>query len=569
MPLRMLIIADPTGDLASAKAEGKELQELGKDAIEKINTVLVGGDASSQKLSDEICNFDLCHFAGHAVHDETNPANSRWLMKNSQLIAGSVNGLGGKRPLPALIFSNACSSGQSGQWVIHEDYNRQVFGMANAFLLAGARHYIGSFWEVVDEFGRDFSMHFYEVLLTGAPIGQALRLARKKLIDQYGEDSIIWASYLLYGDPASIYFPHENVMRGKMDTVQAESTPSVGAAPPVVLKRPPLLWGAAAFGLVVLLLAAYGAFRPAEQPVLLPHVVVPVKFSVSFDETVALYKKGEYEQAIPFLQARIQEDASDRVAAAFLRESQRRLTQKKSGEQQQKIGDLARQLIEQHRAKAGEKTASEVDTWTSRPLTVALLEIEHKGEMVLPAGKEEYIPIGLGEGLQQQGRLRLVDRALLERVLRELQLGSSDLVNPATQLEVGRILAAKTFITGTVLGMDNQAQINLRIIDTETTEVIGQVRETFSHNDQMFDVVKRLANDAAARMLQSYPLRCRVLAKSQDGLLELNAGTNIGLEAGMKLADRYGTTVIEVVRVEESRAFAKGAILKPGAMLQK
>ncbi|MFQ5334537.1 MAG: CHAT domain-containing protein, partial [Flavobacteriales bacterium] len=573
MPLRMLIIANPTGDLESARSEGEELQQLGKNALEKISTVLLGKDASSQKLADEIGNFDLCHYAGHAVYDDTNPEKSRWLLNNDQLDAGAIGGLGGKRPLPALIFSNACSSGHSGQWVLHEDFNEHVFGMANAFLLSGTRHYIGTFRELVDGPGQVFSQQFYERLLAGASVGHALRLARQEIVDRYGEDSVIWASYLLYGAPSFVYFPQENVTRDREATKPATASDQLSDVTSAANEeKRPLLWGGAAIVIVLLLTIVYFLVSRSEAPpVVAPPqvVVVPAKPSVDMNEAVALYKKGAYEAAIPILQARLQEDASDRVAMAFLRESQQRLAIQSSEAEQHKIDDLAKQLIERHRAQPKGQGPTVSDEWTSRPLTVALLDLVHKGEAVLTTGKEEYIPIGLGNGLQEQGRIRLVDRALLAQVMRELQLGSSDLANPSTQLKIGRILAAKTFVAGSVLGMDQQVQVNLRIIDTETTEVLGQVSELYSKNDSIFDVVKRLADDMAVRILQAYPIRCRVASGSQDGQLELNAGSNIGLKTGMLLTDRNGHSEVEVVRVEGNRAYAKGESLAVDTMLQQ
>jgi tetratricopeptide (TPR) repeat protein len=77
--------------------------------------------------------------------------------------------------------------------------------MANAFLLSGVRHYIGTFWEILDEPGSQFAIEFYKQLFSGGSIGNAVLKARNALVDRYGEETIIWASYVMYGDPTFNY----------------------------------------------------------------------------------------------------------------------------------------------------------------------------------------------------------------------------------------------------------------------------------------------------------------------------------------------------------------------------
>ena len=103
--------------------------------------------------------------------------------------------------MPSLVFSNACQSGHSGEWRIAEEYEQQIFGLANAYLLSGVQHYVGTFWEILDEPSCFFAKRFYSFLAESLKIGEAVRRARLELIDTYGEETIVWATYMLYGDP--------------------------------------------------------------------------------------------------------------------------------------------------------------------------------------------------------------------------------------------------------------------------------------------------------------------------------------------------------------------------------
>ena len=99
--------------------------------------------------------------------------------------------MGGTGSLPALIFSNACQSARTEEWGISENVQNEIFGLANAFILAGVKHYIGTFWEVLDEPSRRFALEFYKHMLNGLSIGDAVRQARLAVIDEYGEETIV------------------------------------------------------------------------------------------------------------------------------------------------------------------------------------------------------------------------------------------------------------------------------------------------------------------------------------------------------------------------------------------
>ena len=76
-----------------------------------------------------------------------------------------------------------------------------MFGLANAFLTAGVRHYVGTQWEIVDGQSALFAAELYRHLTDGKAIGAAVRHARASVIERAGETTLAWASYVLYGDP--------------------------------------------------------------------------------------------------------------------------------------------------------------------------------------------------------------------------------------------------------------------------------------------------------------------------------------------------------------------------------
>lgn len=514
--------------------------------------------------------FDLFHYAGHGEHDDKHPENSGWILKDGKLTAADIATQGNDQPMPSLIFSNACQSGSSGNW--DEGDSTRLFGMANAFLLAGARHYLGSFWDLADESGHAFAVHVYKALLEGVSIGHAVCRARNALVEEFGEDSILWANHMLYGDPAFIYYPEPDVTMdreaedGDEFESQSVSTTSMTA---IGHGMQPWGWVAAAGIVLALILAGASLLRPnAPQVVTAPQqpVVVQKSEPADMEAAVKLYQQGDFAGAIPLLQARVDANGRDRMAATFLKAAKQRVAMAQDAAQQQRVDELAQSLIEQQRN--GGAAAAPLDEWTSRPLSVAILDPEIKGESILDAGQQAYVPLGLADGLQQNERIRLVDRALMEKILGELKLGTSDLADPATQLRLGRILSARVLVTGNILSMGGRGQVGMRMIDVETSEVIGQARERFDSKSDLFTLMDQLTANVASGIEKAYPIQCRVSGVNAEGELELNAGSNIGLKAGMQLSGPSGEPVT-VVRVEKDRAFASGDALPVETPLQR
>lgn len=204
--MEMLILCNPRADLPASYTEGKRILT----ELEKNENLLVDLENNSIDVAfviDHLRNYDIVHYAGHAYYDRANPGKSGWLLKDGKLTAESVIKLkNSKKPLPALVFSNGCQSSQTEKW----DFGN-IYGLANAFLLAGVRHYIGTLWEVYDEPSSEFAVIFYREVQKGSSIGEAVRKARLGTIEKFGEDMIVWASYVLYGYPMSRLFHVEDI----------------------------------------------------------------------------------------------------------------------------------------------------------------------------------------------------------------------------------------------------------------------------------------------------------------------------------------------------------------------
>lgn len=233
-PLKMWVIANPRGDLDVAEAEGlRVFQEMARmNGAETIIDPVLDGDVTLESIKERLKEYDFVHFAGHVDYDAGNPAASGWRLARKHFSAADIDRMAGGSPMPALIFSNACQSARTEAWELTEHTKNGSFGLSNAFLRAGVKHYVGTSWEIMDEPSSYFAHEFYDLLRAGCTAGEAVKLARANLTERYGPN-ICWVSYVLYGDPTIGYFregkPAEPPKRKRVPAAERQSPITRGA----------------------------------------------------------------------------------------------------------------------------------------------------------------------------------------------------------------------------------------------------------------------------------------------------------------------------------------------------
>jgi len=136
----------------------------------------------------------LIHFACHGSFDpEEHEQSIIYLEGNEKLrsrdISGTRRNFGRDRPF---VFINACQTARA-------DFSLVGIGSwADKFINAQAGGFLGSLWEVDDRLAYDFTKAFYESLMDGKTIGEAVREARLQIKNEYNST---WLAYSIYADP--------------------------------------------------------------------------------------------------------------------------------------------------------------------------------------------------------------------------------------------------------------------------------------------------------------------------------------------------------------------------------
>jgi CHAT domain-containing protein len=146
-----LIVADPTADLPGAARE----EELVAKLLSGPRSLL-RGQAQRAEVLAELERASLFHFAGHAQFAGLDGMSSELRLADGALSVGDVLSLS---RAPELVFLSACEGARADVPSL-----ASAFGLAQAFVAAGARAVVAPTRPIADDDARALVSAFYEAL---------------------------------------------------------------------------------------------------------------------------------------------------------------------------------------------------------------------------------------------------------------------------------------------------------------------------------------------------------------------------------------------------------------------
>lgn len=259
---------------------------------------------------------------------------------------------------------------------------------------------------------------------------------------------------------------------------------------------------------------------------------------------VTLEKEGKWDQALASYRGALAVNPGDAFAVALARRAEEMVAISRDAGRRERMDRLVKELADRFRAQKSEGARKE-DEWSSGPTVLTFVDFQEKGGLSERDGYSTVLLTRLSENLNASGRVKIVERALVERVLEELNLGSSRLADPDTALKLGKLFAARLIVTGSLLHLPEGSVLSLRVVDTETSGIVQTAVRTLDPGGSVDDELFRINRETLKMVMEKYPLRGFVAKVDGEDVI-LNLGSKQGVVKG---------TVFDVLEEGEGIAY--------------
>ncbi|MGH1373157.1 MAG: CHAT domain-containing protein [Cellvibrionaceae bacterium] len=187
------MVADPDGSLPGARAEVARIAQTSNAAP----TILQGGEATYQNLSNSVDEARILHLATHGTLDSTTPADSYLLLAdNHRLNVIDIATL--DLDQTDLVVLSACETGIGKPGL-------EYATLARAFALASVPTVVASYWKVDDGATANLMQAFYDGVQSDYEDDYlaAMSAAQRRLIQAGGlyAEPAAWAGFTVFGKP--------------------------------------------------------------------------------------------------------------------------------------------------------------------------------------------------------------------------------------------------------------------------------------------------------------------------------------------------------------------------------
>jgi TolB-like protein len=112
---------------------------------------------------------------------------------------------------------------------------------------------------------------------------------------------------------------------------------------------------------------------------------------------------------------------------------------------------------------------------------------------ILPFRELDGKPTVLGTYISEElvtdlfgiGGLDIVERAMLDRLLGEIRLGQTGVIDPETARKVGKVAGVDAIVTGSITDLQSYVALNCRLIDAQTGRVFGAAQTRIVKDDDV------------------------------------------------------------------------------------
>jgi tetratricopeptide (TPR) repeat protein len=282
------------------------------------------------------------------------------------------------------------------------------------------------------------------------------------------------------------------------------------------------------------LYASVGNYKQARVEYNQTVALDPYNVVAMSNKGISYQKEGDWDKALQNFQQANAIKQNDVYAIALAQKAQNMIDLQKNIAEKSRIDTLVKELAERFRKQDHQQSSQETDTWTSRPMIISFIDFQEKGGLSERDGLAMVLTSQLGDMLNESGRVKVVERVIMDRLLEELNLGSSELADQETALKLGKILAAKLISTGSLLHLPDSTLLNMRMIDSETTAIPKVLTKKFAPGSTNLEgEIHALNREILKTIIEKYPLHGYIIQSSGEQAT-INLGSRQGVVNGTK-----------------------------------
>ncbi|MEP7317659.1 MAG: CHAT domain-containing protein [Panacibacter sp.] len=201
---RALVIGNPETDdkypnLPAAAEEAANISNIfDANSLETIRSIGEQDIEIVQKLLTK--SYKIIHIASHGIVSKTVDGPTGVVIGKE--IVFTARDFEQIRVVPEFVFINCCSSNDYDPAIADEMRRKYdvAASVGTQLIEMGVRAAIVTGWEIDDSAAAIFSATFYNAMFEGKTFGDAVRAAREKTYNQFGQTNT-WGAYQCYGDP--------------------------------------------------------------------------------------------------------------------------------------------------------------------------------------------------------------------------------------------------------------------------------------------------------------------------------------------------------------------------------
>ncbi len=243
--------------------------------------------------------------------------------------------------------------------------------------------------------------------------------------------------------------------------------------------------------------------------------------SIHTNYAVTLMNGGNNSEAVKQVNQALTINPKDKIALHLMQKLDEQVQQQKLNvikETMSMIDDVNQNVRDSNRT---------IDRWTSTPVILTFLPLETTSTSLDRLGAEELWGDDMVKIIRESIQFPIVDRDTLNEILRELKLNTSDLSSANAQLQLGRILPASVLVKGSLTKRDTKMDINLRLIDVQTSEIVAVIKEKIEDTDHV-KLFTALSEKLNKTLHNQFPVKGRVKTIDEN-VYEINIGKYHGL----------------------------------------